>query len=154
MAHAKRPPGLWILEAVGAFICVMVVAGQTMALVDYDLVVSWGLQEAAAEVTAMGVALNKGFGLGDTAIYLPLFAVGLAGLWRGRAWGVAALMAALGITAYWPVVVLATLFYAETVPGFTFARHGAYLVMLVPLVLYAQWGLFYLHRHGRRLAAG
>ncbi len=84
----SRPIGVRVLEGAGLFIGVILAAGQTLALMDYALVTSCGPQEAADEVTAMGVAHNEGFGLGDKVIYLPLLSAGLVGLWRGRPWGV------------------------------------------------------------------
>lgn len=144
---SQRSAGFWVLEGGGVFLCVLVLAGQTMALIDYDLTVSWGLQEPASAVTAVGVALNKGFGAADTVVYLPLLIGGLVGLWFRKAWAVIAMAAALGITAYWPVVSLYTLYAAIGAPGFTFPSHTAYTMILVPIIVYGLWGLTVLYRH-------
>jgi hypothetical protein len=51
-----------------------------MAVIDYDFTVSIDLQESVTEITEVGIALNKGFGLGDTIFYMPLFIAGIIGL--------------------------------------------------------------------------
>ena len=150
----QRPAGFWVLQGVGLLLCVILLAGQTLSLVDYDLTVALGLQEPAGQITDVGVAVNLGFAAADTIVYLPLLAAGLAGLWLGRPWGTVALAAALGITAYWPVAVLFMLFFAEDAPGFTFPYLAAYAAGLVPVAVFGLWGLWYLVRHRERLASG
>ncbi len=150
----RRPAGFWVLQGVGLFLCVMLLAGQTLSLVDYDLTVAMGLQEPAGQITEVGVAFNLGFAAGDTIVYLPLLVAGLAGLWLGRPWGAVALAAALGITAYWPVVGLFMLFFAEGAPGFAFPYLAAYVAGLVPVAVFGLWGLWYLARHRGQLVSG
>jgi hypothetical protein len=142
--------GFWVLTGVAIFICVTLPVGQTMSLIDYDLTVAWGLQEPASAVTAMGVVLNKAFAAADTAVYLPLVAIGVVGLWLGKAWGMIALAAALGITAYWPIEVLYFIYAARGLPGFTLGHHTVYTLVLLPFVIYALWGLTFLYRHRDR----
>ena len=71
-----RRPGFWLLISIGILLNIMYLLGQTMALIDYDFAVSLGLQESSDQITQVGVALNKGFGLGDTVFYMPLFIAG------------------------------------------------------------------------------
>jgi len=122
-----------------------------MALVDYEFVVSLGLQEPASEITEIGVVFNKAFGAADTLVYLPLLVIGLVGFWMERTWGLIALAAALGITAYWPIVSLYALYAARGIPGFTFSSHTTYTLILVPIAIYALWGLAFLYRTRDRL---
>jgi hypothetical protein len=147
----RHPLGFWVLEGVGIFILVTLFAGQGLALVDYDLAVSWGLQEGASSITPFGVAVNKGFAAADIAIYGPLLAIGLVGFWGGKLWGTIALAAALGITAYWPIACLYALYVAKGIPGFTFASHALFTALLLPFVAYALWGLVFLYRSRGRL---
>jgi len=147
-----RSTGFWVLAGLGTLLLVMLLAAQTTALIDYDLAVSWGLQEAPSAITEMGVAVNKGSAAADTFIYVPLLAIGLAGYWLKKRWGTIALAAALGITTYWPIVALWTLYAARGVPGFNFSSHASYTVMLVPFVVYALWGLIFLCSHRRETA--
>lgn len=62
---------------VGTLILFMLVLGQTISFINYDFTVSLGLQESKEIVGDMGVAVNKGFGVGDTIIYLPILILGL-----------------------------------------------------------------------------
>ncbi|HEY4774519.1 MAG TPA: hypothetical protein VIH40_06835 [Xanthobacteraceae bacterium] len=148
---AQTSIGFWVLEGVGILLCVLLLAGQTVALIDYDLTVSLGLQEPASEITEIGVIFNKAFGAADTFLYLPLLVIGLVGFWFRRMWGTIALAAALGITAYWPIFSLYALYAAIGTPGFTFSRHTSYTFMLVPISVYALWGLVFLYRTRDRL---
>jgi hypothetical protein len=128
----------------GVFMLVMLLVGQTMAFIDYDFTVGLGLQEHRDAVTDIGVAMNKGFGFGDTIIYIPLLVVGLWGLVMRRAWGVFSMMAAMGVTAYWPIVCLSFLYFAKGTPGFHFTAYGAYTVLLMAIALIGITGMWYL----------
>ncbi len=139
--------GFRLLGGVGLFICVMLSIGQTMSLIDYDLTVSWGLQEPASTVTAMGVVLNKAFAVADTLVYLPLVGIGLAGVWLRKTWGLIAFSAALGITAYWIIEVLYFIYAARGLPGFILSSQTKLTLMLLPLEVYALWGLAFLYRN-------
>lgn len=143
---AKNSLGFWVLFGVGLFIAVTLPIGQTMSLIDYDLTVSWGLQEPASEITAMGVVLNKAFAAADTVIYLPLVVIGLVGLLLRKTWGLIAFSAALGITAYWVIQVIYFIYAAQGLTGFTFSRQMTFTLMLLPLEVYAVWGLIFLYR--------
>jgi hypothetical protein len=127
---------------------VSLLIGQTGALIDYDLMVSLGLQEAAHEITEIGVVYNEAFAAADTFVYLPLLVIGLVGLWFQTRWGVVTLAAALGITAYWPIVALCALYAAIGTPGFNFSNHTLYTAILVPVFVYGLCGLVFLARGG------
>ena len=77
----KRIIGFWIIIIVGTLFLLMLILVQTMSFINYDFTVSLGLQESKEIVGDMGVAVNKGFGVGDTIIYMPILIVGLVGLW-------------------------------------------------------------------------
>ncbi len=111
-----------------------------------------GLQEPEKEVTALGVAMNKGFGVGDTLIYIPLLVLGLVGLWSRKMWGVFAMAGAMAITAYWPVASLFIILYAREVPGFHFPGLAGVAIMLGGLTVYGLWALCYLYSHRQTLS--
>jgi hypothetical protein len=79
-ASTNRTSGFWFLIGLGVLLNIVYLLGQTMAIINYDFAVSIDLQEPANEITEIGVALNKGFGFGDTVFYIPLFVVGIIGL--------------------------------------------------------------------------
>ncbi|HAK60999.1 MAG TPA: hypothetical protein DCO77_11550 [Nitrospiraceae bacterium] len=149
----KRTAGFWIIMIVGMLLLVILVFGQAMSFINYDFAVSIGLQESREVIGRMGVAVNKGFGVGDTIIYLPLLLLGLIGLWSRTMWGVFAMAGALAITAYWPMVALFLLLFARGTPGFHFTNYTSYTIILTLFTLYGLWGLWYLYRNRKQLAS-
>ena len=147
----KRTIGFWILIGFGILLNIEYLLGQTMALINYDFAVSLGLQEPVSEITGVGVAMNRGFGLGDTVFYIPLFITGIVGLFRRTDWGGYAMLGALAITVYWPIVALSTLFFARGTSGFTFTDFTSYSVLLSLIAFYGLWGLGYLYKNRNSL---
>jgi len=147
----KRTIGFWIIIIVGTLLLLMLILGQTMSFINYDFTVSLGLQESKEIVGDMGVAVNKGFGVGDTIIYIPILIIGLVGLWLKKIWGIFAMVGALAITAYWPIVCLFFLLFAKGTAGFNFTSFTFYTILLVSITLYALWGLWYLYTNRKVL---
>lgn len=136
-----------MLLGFGALLIVIYILGQTMAIINYDFAVSIGLQEPVHEITDVGVALNKGFGLGDTVFYIPLFIIGIIGMLKRSAIGLYAMFGALAITIYWPIVGLATVFFAKGAPGWYFTDYASYSVILSLIILYGIWGIWFLFKN-------
>ena len=149
--NEKRSYSFWVLIGFGILLNIIYLIGQTMAVINYDFTVAIGLQESANEVTQVGVALNKGFGLGDTVIYIPLFLFGIIALIRRHVMGLYALFGALAITIYWPIVSLSTVFYAKGSPGWNFADYTSYSIFLILIAVYGVWGMWYLNKNASRL---
>ena len=147
----RRTVGFWIVIIVGILLLLMLILGQMMAFINYDFAVSIGLQESKDIIGEMGVAVNKGFGVGDTIIYTPLLVFGLIGLWFRKRWGVFVMASALAITAYWPMVSIFFLLYARGIPGFNFTNFVFYAIMLTLITLYGLWGLWYLYKNRKIL---
>lgn len=143
----KRPKGFWILIGLAVLLNIIYLFGQTMAIVDYDFAVLIGLQEPENEITKIGVAINKGFGLGDTLVYMPIFIMGIIGLLKRSAFGFYAMCGAMAITVYWPIVSLSTLFFAEGAEGWYFTDYTSYSALLSLIALYGIWGFWYLYKN-------
>jgi hypothetical protein len=143
----KRTIGFWILQIFGIIILLMLIAGQMMSFINYDFTVSIGLQESVDDIGEIGVAVNKAFGVGDTFIYLPLLFFGLVGLWIKKNWGLFAMLSALGITVYWPLVNLFIILFAEDAPGFDYPNFTSVAVILILIIIYGLWGLWYLFKN-------
>jgi len=143
----NRSTGFWVLFFFAILILLMLVSGQLMSIVNYDFAVAYSLQESVDVVGEMGVAFNKAFGVGDTVIYLPLLLLGLIGLWRQKKWGVLAMLGALSITAYWPIVNIFFLFFASGLPGFHFTDYASYTIILSLISIYGLWGIWYLYHN-------
>jgi hypothetical protein len=130
------------LQIPGWLLVVYLVYGQVPPAFNYELGVAMGTQDSAARVTAVGVAFWYGFALADTVFYIPIFVAGLIGVWKQRLWGRVALAAALGITVYWPVVVLTAAARARSAPGWNLGDETAYWIVLPAIALWALWGLW------------
>ena len=143
----KRGSGFWFLIGFGIVLNVFYLLGQTMAIIDYDFAVSIELQEPLNEITEIGVALNKGFGFGDTVFYIPLFIIGIIGLFKRSALGFYTMFGAMAITVYWPIVGLSTVIYAKGAPGWHFSDYTSYSIILSIITLYGIWGFWFLYRN-------
>ena len=148
----KREIGFWVLMIPGLLILFMLIFGQMISFIDYDFTVSLGLQESVNVISELGVASNKAFGVGDTLIYLPLLILGLIGLWQKKGWGLIAMVGALAITAYWPIVNLFFLYFAKDLPGFNFTDFVSYTIVLSLISIYGLWGMWYIYRNGITLS--
>lgn len=147
----QRSLGFWILTGIGAVLNIFYLLGQTMTIINYDFTVTHGLQESQKEITAVGIALNKGFGFGDTLFYIPLFIAGIIGLFKRKAWAIYFMFGAMAITIYWPIVSLATLFYAQSTPGWSFTDYTSYSIILSMIVIYGVWSLYFLYLNRNEL---
>ena len=138
----NRGTGFWLLHGPGWLLLLYLVYAQAIPALDYDLGVSMGTQEPAEQITAVGVAFWYGFAFADLVVYIPLLALGLMGHWLGRAWGRIMLVAALGISAYWPVVCLAAIVAARSAPGWNLGDETAFWIVLPLITAWAAWGLW------------
>ena len=143
----KRTSGFWVLIGFSVLLNIIYLLGQTMALINYDFAVSIHLQESVNEITEIGVALNKGFGFGDTIFYIPLFVIGIIGLLKRSAFGLFAMFGAMAITVYWPIVGLSTVFFAKDAPGWHFTDYSSYSILLSLIALYGIWGFWFLYKY-------
>lgn len=138
----NRGIGSWMLLGPGCLLLLYLIYAQAIPAIDYDLGVSMGTQEPAEQITAVGVAFWYGFALGDLLVYIPLLGFGLIGYGLGRNWGRIMLVAALGITLYWPAVALAAVFTAREAPGWSLPDEVVFWFVLPPIMIWAVWGLW------------
>lgn len=137
-----RGIGFWALQGPGWLLLLYLVYAQALPAFDYELGVSMGTQEPAEQITEVGVAFWYGFAFGDLVVYIPLLAIGLVGHWHNRICGRVMLVAALGITVYWPVVNLAAVVSARSAPGWALPNESAFWFVLPLIVIWAAWGLW------------
>ena len=150
-AREDRTTGFWFLIGFGVLLNIVYVLGQTMAVINYGFAVSIGLQEPVNEITEIGVALNKGFGFGDTVFYIPLFLVGIIGLLKRKSLGLYPMFGAMAVTIYWPVVSLSTVIFAKGAPGWHFTDYTSYPILLSLIALYGIWGFLFLYKNSGNL---
>jgi len=136
-------PSFWILQGPGWLLLAYLIVAQGISALDYGLGVTMGTQESADVITEVGVAFWYGFAFGDLVVYIPLLAIGLTGQWFGRAWTDMVLIAALGITAYWPVVCLAAVVAARDAQGWLLSNETNYWLVLPVISVWGAWGLWH-----------
>lgn len=149
MPAVNRGPGAyWFLVSFLTMSILLMLVGQTMAVVDYDLAVQLGLQEAPEEVGAFGVQVNRAFGASDTVVYIPLMLASLIGLWRRKSWSLITTAAVAGISAYWSVTIAFVLVFAPGAPGYTLQPGLEYALFLGAYALFGRWCIAYLAVRG------
>jgi len=144
----NRGSGFWFLHVPGWFLLVYLIYAQAIPAFGYELGVAMGTQEPSENITGVGVAFFYGFAFGDLVLYIPLLAIGLVGHYLSRNWARVVLAAALGITAYWPVVCLAAVVTARGAPGWSLSNELAYWIVLPLITVWGVWGLLFISRQG------
>lgn len=140
----NRPLAYWIILCFLLLSLVLLLLGQTMALINYELTAQLGLQEDIKDVGLYGVQMNRAFAAGDTIIYLPLIIISIIGLMLRKQWSLFTTAAAMGISAYWATTLLIMLFILKGVPGYSLEPGLEYWLFMVPFIIFGIWGLFYL----------
>jgi hypothetical protein len=146
----KRSSGFRFLIIFGIVLNIMLLAGQTLSLIDHDLTVSLGLQESRAEISDSGIAFALGFAFGDTVVYIPLFLAGMIGLLREKPWGTFCMFGALAITAYWPPVNLFAVYAGRNTMHLGPDKYVSYSILLPLITLYGLWGMWFLYQRSSR----
>jgi hypothetical protein len=150
----KRTIGFWILVIIGIlYFFVIGIMGQVMTVINYDFVASIGMQESVDVIGEMGVAVERGLGVGDMTIHLPLLAIGIVGLWLRKPWGLFTMAGALAIMAYWPIGYIFYIAFAKGSPGFNVTDITSYIIMLPPFTVYGLWGFWYLYKNRKVLTS-
>lgn len=140
-----RERGFWWLQGPGWILLVYLLYAQAVPALDYELGVRMGTQESAQQITEVGAAFWYGFAFSDLLIYIPLLGAGLIGQWLDRPWWRVVFGAALGITIYWPVVVLAAAVDARDASGWDLDE-TVYWIVLPAIAAWALWGLVWVAR--------
>ena len=140
----KNKISFWILIGFGIILSLLLLCGQTLALFDYDLTVKLGLQESEKEVGAVGISYAKGFGFGDTLIYLPMLLLGIIGLLKNKKWGYFSMFGAMAITAYWPLVCLYAVLSDRAAITLTNEKYITYSILLPLITIYGLCGMLHI----------
>lgn len=151
MDDTKRCFAFWAITGFLAISFILLLMGQTMALVNYDFAVQLGLQEDIKEVGSFGVQVNRAFGAGDTLVYIPLIAISIIGLLLRKRWSLLTTAAAMGVSAYWATTILFMLIFLEGAPGYYLEPGVEYWLFMAAFIIFGVWGLFYLMFRGDKL---
>lgn len=147
----KRTKGFWFVIISGILLLLLLLLGQTMSFINYEFTVSLGLQEPVDEISKLGVAVNKAFGVGDTIIYVPILIAGLIGLWRKAEWSVFLMGGAFAITAYWPIVCLFVILFGNKLSDFNYVDLTSIIIVLISFTVYGIWGMWYVYKNQKLL---
>lgn len=122
------------------------VVGQGGAVVAYETVAQWGFQEAIESVDPIIVVINRGIGLADVIVAVPIFIVAIIGLWQMRFYGVITSYMVFGISFYWTMVAwMKQHFYVQAAvkcEPFSAGTHG----VLAFVFLFSLWASWYLYK--------
>lgn len=129
----------WIVQIPGWALFLYLLVAQCTAAISYSLGVNMGTQEPSEYVTEVGVAFWKGYAGADLVFYTPILGIGLLGHIHETAWTDLVLGAALGVTVYWPIACLWTVYAAREVSCWNLPKENQYWVVL-PMI--AGWGAF------------
>ena len=129
------------LQIPGWLLLAYLVYAQAIPAFNYEWGVRMGTQEPAQRITEVGAAFWYGFAFSDLIVYIPLLAAGLIGQILARPWWKVMYGAALGITIYWPIVVLTAAVDARGAPGWDIDE-TAYWIVLPIITLWALFALF------------
>lgn len=126
---------------------IIFIIGQGGAVISYDTVAEWGLQEARDTVDPVIVVVNKGIGLADFIIGVPLFILAIIGLWRRRYFGCVASWMIFAISLYWTTVAWSKqYFYIQASIKCEPFNIGVHMVLAF-VFLFPLWGSWYLYKN-------
>lgn len=141
MKTTKRPVAYWFVMSFLALSTLLLLLGHTLSVFDYGHTLSLGLQEGVGGGGAYGVLVNRAFGAGDMAVYIPLILLTMTGLALKRRWAQVSTAAAMGTSVYWTVTLAFMMWFLVGVPGLDYAL----------FLVFGIWRLIYLMCRGERL---
>jgi len=142
--NTKRNPAFWLITGFLLVSLALLLIGQTMAMIDYDLAVQLGLQESIAEVSAFGIQVNRAFAAADTIVYIPLIIASITGLILKKRWSLLTTAAAMGISIYWASTIAFMLVFLKDTPGYYLQPGFDYWLFISAFIVFGAWGLLYL----------
>lgn len=149
--RVKIPLGIKIIIGFHLLNIFLWTIGQGGAVIFYDTVAKWGLQDPRELLNPVIVEVNRAIGLTDVIILIPLFIIAVIGLWRLKFYGAIASWLALGITLYWPVVSWSSQYFY----GQAGIKHRptpmSTHVILTFILVFAVWASWYLFKNHKRL---
>lgn len=147
--NMQKRPKLGIKLIIGFHILNIIIfmIGQGGAVVAYDTVAEWGLQEARETADPFIIVINRAIGLADAIIGVPIFILATIGLWQTRFYGIMASFMVMGISFYWTTVAwIKQYFYIQAnikCEPFSVGTHS----MLGFVFIFSIWSCWYLYKN-------
>jgi len=151
MTNTGRSFGFWIIAIFLSVSVVLMLAGQTLGVFNYELAARLGLQEKPDEMTDFGVQVNRAFGAADTVVYIPLILISLIGLTLRKRWSLLVTAAFFGASAYWTVAVTFMLIFLPGVPGYSNVPGVEIWLFIGTYMVVGVLGLVYIVMRGEEL---
>lgn len=148
--HSKKKPlGIQIIIWFFIVSIFLWILGQGGAVVMYDTVASWGLQQSPHNIHPVILQLNQATACTDVIVSLPLFVCAIVGLSGNQFYGLVSSWMALGINLYWPVEAWTKQWYYARADiqnePFALSLH----LLLAFVVLFSAWASLYLYQNRR-----
>ena len=149
--NTSRSFSFWLIMGFLLMSLILLLIGQTIAIIDYDFTVQLGLQESINQVGAFGIQVNRAFAAADTIIYIPLIIASIVGLILRKRWSLLTTAASMGISAYWATTIVFMLFFLRGTPGYHLQPGIEYWLLISAFIVFGIWGLLYLVFRGEKL---
>lgn len=146
----KIPLGIKIIIGFHLLNIFLWTIGQGGAVISYDTVAEWGLQDPRELIDPVIVKVNRAIGLADVIILIPLFIIATTGLWRLKFYGIVASWLVLGISLYWPVVFWCSQYFYGQAGIKHQSTPVSTNVILTLIILFTGWAIWYLYRNHER----
>ena len=135
---AKIPLGIKIIIGFHLLNILLWTIGQGGAVISYDTVAGWGLQDPKELIDPVIVEVNRGL-------------IAAIGLWRQKFYGAVFSWLALGITLYWPIVFFCSQYFY----GQAGIKHNptpmSTIVILSVILIFTLWASWYLFKNYKKL---
>ncbi|MFC1514266.1 hypothetical protein ACFL5P_04565 [candidate division KSB1 bacterium] len=141
----KLPPGIKLIIGFYLVSAVLWTIGQFGAVLFYDTIASWGLQDPRELLDPVIVEVNRAIGLTDMIIMIPLYIPAAVGLWRLKFYGAVFSWLVLGINLYWPVIFWSSqFFYGQSGIKYreTMMTANVILIIILAFSIWASWYIF------------
>jgi len=142
--NTKRNLAFWLITGFLLVSLVLLLIGQTTAIIDYDFAVRLGLQESINDVGAFGIQVNRAFAAADTIVYIPLIIVSITGLILKKTWSLLTTAASMGISTYWASTIAFMLIFLKGSPDYHLQPELGYWLFISAFIVFGIWGLLYL----------
>jgi len=151
MTSERRSPGFWFMVVFLSVSMVLMLAGQTLGVFNYELAARMGLQERPEDMTEFGVQVNRAFAAADTVVYIPLMLISMIGLIFRKHWSLLVMAAFFGVSAYWSVTVTFILAFLPGVAGYNNVPGAEIWLFIGTYMVVGVVGLFYIVLRGEEL---
>ncbi len=151
MANTKKlSTAIKLIIGFHLFNIILWTIGQGGAVISYDTVAEWGMQDARELIDPVIVEVNRAIGLADMLTMMPLFIIAVIGLWRLKFYGAVTSWMVFGFSLYWPVVFFSSqYFYGQAEIKYN-PTSISVIGLLSVIMIFSIWASWYLFKNYRQ----